>query len=52
MQNTFRIVIFKDKETDSYWATCPVLQGCNTCGDTIEEVRANMKEAIMLCLEN
>jgi len=50
---TFNIVICKDKESDGYWATCLELHGCNTQGDTIEEIVENMKnEAIPLCLED
>jgi predicted RNase H-like HicB family nuclease len=50
-ETTFRIIIHRDSETDSYWATCPVLKGCNTQGDTLEEVKTNMLEAIALCLD-
>ena len=52
MEKTFSILIFKDAETGTYWATCPALKGCNTQGDTIEETKENMKEAIALYLED
>ena len=52
MLKTFNIIIQKDVETGLYWATCPVLEGCTTQGDTIEEVKENMKEAIELYLED
>ena len=51
MVKTFKIVIFKAEE-GGYWATCPILEGCNTQGETIEEIKENMKEAIALCLED
>jgi predicted RNase H-like HicB family nuclease len=34
-----------------YYAYCPELEGCQTQGDTLEEVLANIKEAIELYLE-
>ena len=40
------IVIEKDK--DGYFALCPVLQGCYSQGDTHEEARANIEDAIRL----
>ena len=51
MLKNFNIVIYKAEE-GGYWATCPALHGCNTQGDTIEEIKENMKEAISLCLED
>jgi predicted RNase H-like HicB family nuclease len=51
MLKTFNIVIYKAEE-GGYWATCPALHGCNTQGETIEEIKENMKEAILLCLED
>jgi predicted RNase H-like HicB family nuclease len=52
MVKTFNLIIYFDEETKLYWATCPELKGCNTQGKTIEEIKANMKEAISLCLED
>lgn len=34
------------KEDNGYWAEVPALKGCYTQGDTIEEVKSNIKEAI------
>ncbi len=34
------------KEDNGYWAEVPALKGCYTQGDTIEEVKNNIKEAI------
>ncbi len=43
------IVIEKDKY--GYYAYCPELEGCQTQGDSLDEVMANIKEAIELYLE-
>ncbi|MFN0102069.1 MAG: type II toxin-antitoxin system HicB family antitoxin [Bryobacteraceae bacterium] len=48
---TFRAVIEFDPESDSYSAVCPELPGCASAGDTEEEARRNIKEAIALYLE-
>ncbi|HEV1285129.1 MAG TPA: type II toxin-antitoxin system HicB family antitoxin [Bryobacteraceae bacterium] len=47
----FRIVLEFDPETDSYSAVCPELPGCASAGDTEEEARRNIAEAIKLYLE-
>lgn len=46
----FRIVLEFDPETDSYSAVCPELPGCTSAGDTEEEARRNIEEAIKLYL--
>lgn len=52
MQNIeYKAVIQKDEENKSYWAYCPDLPGCNSIGDTLEEVKENIKEAILGYLE-
>lgn len=38
------------RENDGYWAEVPALKGCFTQGDTIEEITANIKEAILAWL--
>ncbi len=38
------------KEQNGYWAEVPALKGCFTQGDTIEEIKANIKEAIIAWL--
>ncbi len=40
-----------EKDEDGYYACCPALPGCQTQGDSLEEVRENMKEAVELYLE-
>ncbi|MEI9811552.1 MAG: type II toxin-antitoxin system HicB family antitoxin [Acidobacteriota bacterium] len=47
----FRIVIEYDPEVKSFSAVCPELPGCASAGDTEEEARANIREAIALYLE-
>ena len=34
------------KEDNGYWAEVPALKGCYTQGETIEEIKTNIKEAI------
>ena len=38
--------IIHGAEEGGYWAEVPALPGCITEGDTIEEVMANLKDAI------
>lgn len=42
---TFRAVIEPD-ENNTFHGYVPLLRGCHTCGDTIEETKKNLKEAI------
>ena len=46
----YRAIIKKD-DNDTYYAVVPSLPGCFTQGDTIEETKENLKEAITLWLE-
>lgn len=48
---TFRVNIIIEKDDDGYYAFCPDLKGCQSQGETFEEVTANIKEAIELYLE-
>ena len=47
----FRIVLEYDAEAKAFSAVCPELPGCASAGDTEEEARRNIKEAIELYLE-
>ena len=38
------------REDTGYWAEVPALKGCFTQGDTIEEIKTNIKEAILAWL--
>jgi len=40
----FDIVLHK--EDNGYWAEVPALKGCFTQGETVEEIKTNIKEAI------
>ena len=40
----FDIVLHK--EDNGYWAEVPALKGCYTQGETIDEIKENIKEAI------
>ena len=46
----FRILLAFDPEADSFSAVCPELPGCASAGDTEEEARSNVQEAIRLYL--
>lgn len=48
---TFRVVLEFDAATGSYSAVCPELPGCASAGDTEEEARQMIHEAIELYLE-
>ena len=42
---TLKAIIHKD-ESSGYWAEVPSLPGCFTQGETTEEVRKNLNEAV------
>lgn len=46
----FTAVVERDEE-GLFIATCPVLQGCYTQGDTYEEALENLKDAVQLHIE-
>ena len=48
---TYRVNVVVEKDADGYYAYCPDLKGCQTQGDSLEEVQANIQEAIELYLE-
>jgi predicted RNase H-like HicB family nuclease len=45
-----QISVIIEKDEDGYYAYCPQLEGCQTQGDTLEEIQENIKEAIELYL--
>jgi predicted RNase H-like HicB family nuclease len=47
---TFRIVLEYDADAQAFSAICPELPGCASAGDTEEEAKQNIKEAIELYL--
>ncbi|MGK7933682.1 MAG: type II toxin-antitoxin system HicB family antitoxin [Microcystaceae cyanobacterium] len=46
-----RVVLEWDEEVKAFSATCPELNYISSCGDTKDDVIANLKEAIQLLLE-
>lgn len=48
---SYKISIVIEKDEYGYYAYCPELEGCQTQGDTLDDVLANIKEAIELYLE-
>ncbi|MBI3960825.1 MAG: type II toxin-antitoxin system HicB family antitoxin [Chloroflexi bacterium] len=49
MSHNVSVVIEKDEF--GYYAYAPELEGCQSQGDTLEEVTANIEEAIALYLD-
>jgi predicted RNase H-like HicB family nuclease len=47
---TLRAIVHQADE-GGFWAEVPALPGCATQGETMEEVRANLREAVELWLE-
>lgn len=43
-------VVVHEAEEGGYWAEVPAIPGCATQGETMEELRANAREAIEGCL--
>lgn len=48
---SYKVSTVIEKDEHGYYAYCPELEGCQTQGDSLEEVIANMKEAVELYLE-
>ena len=44
--------IIEAAEEGGHWAICPEIPGANGQGETIEEVKENLKSAIQLILED
>ena len=42
---TFKAIVHQE-EDGGYWAEVPVLPGCATQGDTLDELEKNLREAI------
>ena len=43
--------IIHNAEEGGFWAEVPALPGCVTQGETIDEIRRNIREAVELWLE-
>lgn len=48
---SYKVSIVIEKDEYGFYAYSPELEGCQTQGDSLEEVLANIKEAIELYLE-
>jgi antitoxin HicB len=48
----FNVLLEPDEEAGGYVVSCPALPGCYSQGETIGEALENIKEAILLCLED
>ncbi|MEF3169460.1 MAG: type II toxin-antitoxin system HicB family antitoxin [Deltaproteobacteria bacterium] len=44
--------IIESAPEGGYWAICPEIPGANGQGDTIEEAKDNLRQAIKLILED
>ena len=43
--NTYAVVVHEEPE-NGFWAEVPALPGCYSQGDTLDELMANVREAI------
>jgi len=48
---TYKVSVVIEKDAHGFYAYCPELDGCQTQGDTFEEVMENAREAVALYLE-
>ncbi len=46
-----RVNIIIERDEDGYYAYSPDLKGCQSQGNSLEEVKVNIKEAVELYLE-
>lgn len=46
------VYLIEKAPDDSYSAYVPDLPGCTTCGDTVEEVKGCIKDAVAIYLES
>ncbi|WP_041226123.1 type II toxin-antitoxin system HicB family antitoxin [Crinalium epipsammum] len=47
----YKVSIIIEKDEDGYYASCPDLPGCQSQGDSLEEITENIQEAVELYLE-
>jgi predicted RNase H-like HicB family nuclease len=49
---TYTVLVYEaEPDEGGYWATVAELPGCGTTGETIEEIEANIKDAIETYLD-
>jgi len=46
MEIPIQVVVHKSRTAGGYWAEVPALPGCVSEGETLEELRANIRESI------
>jgi predicted RNase H-like HicB family nuclease len=51
MSKLYKVNVMIEKDENGYYAYCPELEGCQSQGNTFEEVLSNIKEAIELYVE-
>ena len=47
----YKLNIIIEEDEQGFYAYCPELKGCQSQGDTLEEVQTNITEAVELYLE-
>jgi len=45
-------VVYEPESSGGYTVTVPKISGCITYGETFEEASANIREAIVVCIED
>ena len=48
---SYKLNIIIEEDKDGFYAYCPELKGCQSQGDTLEEVQNNITEAVELYIE-
>ncbi len=48
---SYKVSVVIEKDDHGYYAYSPELEGCQSQGDSLDEVMTNMKEAVELYLE-
>jgi len=48
---SYKVSVIIEKDDNGFYAYTPELEGCQSQGDTLEEVVKNIKEAVELYLE-
>ncbi len=51
MKTSQKLGVVIEKDDNGYYAYCPLLEGCQSQGDTMEEALMNIQEAVELYLE-
>lgn len=47
----YKLNIIIEEDEDGFYAYCPELKGCQSQGDSLEEVKENIHEAVELYIE-